>query len=80
MSFPHTGACESSSRWGTKSVIVGNRVLEIIAGVAAVVFITAMVWSDFASDPEPRWRRVRPIQYASALIVLACVIVLGSRG
>jgi hypothetical protein len=60
--------------------VVGNRVLEIIAGVAAAIFIVAMVWSDLTADPEARWRRVRAIQYATALIVLACVIVLGIRG
>ena len=53
--------------------------LELVAGVAAVVFITAMLWSDFAA-PDRDGRRVRPLQYASAVIVLACVVVLGIRG
>jgi hypothetical protein len=60
--------------------VVSNRMLEIIAGVAAAIFIVAMVWSDFAADPQPRWQRVRPIQYTTAVIVLARVIVLGLRG
>jgi len=60
--------------------MVGDRALEVIAGVAAVIFVAAMAWSDFSSDPEKRWARVRPIQYAAALIVLACVISLAVRG
>jgi hypothetical protein len=59
--------------------VVSNRMLEIIAGVTAAIFV-AMVRSDFAADPQPRWQRVRPIQYTTAVIVLACVIVLGPRG
>jgi hypothetical protein len=59
--------------------MVANRVIEIIAGVSGATFVLAMLWSDFASDPVPRWERVRPLQYVTALIVLACVIVLGIR-
>jgi hypothetical protein len=59
--------------------VVSDRVLELIAGLAAVIFIAAMVWSDFSSDAPRRWEQVRPIQYAAALIVLTCVIVLGVR-
>jgi hypothetical protein len=59
--------------------MVGNRVVEVIAGVAAAIFTAAMVWSDFSSDSRQRWERVRPIQYAAAVPVLACVIVLGIR-
>jgi hypothetical protein len=59
--------------------VVSDRVLELIAGLAAVIFIVAMVWSDFRSDASRRWEQVRPIQYAAALIVLTCVIVLGIR-
>ena len=56
-----------------------NRIIEIIAGVSAGIFVLAMLWSDFARDPVPRWERVRPLQYATAAIVLLCVIVLGVR-
>jgi hypothetical protein len=59
--------------------MVGNRVLEVTAGAAAVVFIAALLWSDLSSDHERRWEQVRPIQYASALIVLGCVVVLALR-
>jgi hypothetical protein len=59
--------------------MVGNRVIEIIAGVSAVIFVLAMIWSDFTPDSLPRWERVRPLQYSTALIVLVCVIVLGVR-
>jgi hypothetical protein len=66
--------------------MVGDRVLEVIAGVAAVIFVAAMIWSDFSFDPEQRrepqqrWARVRPIQYDASLIVLVCVIALAVRG
>jgi hypothetical protein len=56
-----------------------NRVIEIIAGVSAGIFVLAMLWSDFARDPVPRWERVRPLQYATALIVLVRVVALGAR-
>jgi hypothetical protein len=60
--------------------VVSDRVLELIAGLAAVVFIAAMVWTDFFSSDIPRRSEtVRQIQYAAALIVLTCVIVLGVR-
>ena len=59
--------------------MVGNRVIEIIAGVSAVIFVLAMIWSDFARTPAPRWESVRPLQYATALTVLVCVVVLGVR-
>jgi hypothetical protein len=49
--FRHTGAREPAFA-GWKTGIVGNRVIEIIAGVAAVVFIAAMVLSDFARVPN----------------------------
>jgi hypothetical protein len=39
-----------------------------------------MIWSDFSADAARRWEQVRPVQYAAAVIVLACVIVLGVRG
>lgn len=60
--------------------MVGNRVVEIIAGVSAVIFVLAMIWSDFTRDSVSRWERVRPLQYSTAVIVLVCVIVLGVRG
>jgi hypothetical protein len=59
--------------------MVVNRVIEILAGVSAGVFVLAMLWSDLARDPVPRWERVRRLQYATVLIVLVCVIVLGTR-
>ena len=59
--------------------MVTNRVIEIIAGVSAGIFVLAMLWSDFPRDPVPRWERVRPLQYVTALIVLVCVIDLGAR-
>jgi hypothetical protein len=59
--------------------VVSDGIIELIAGVAAVVFVACMLWSDFAADPKQRWAQVQPIQYASALIVLVCVIVLGIR-
>ena len=54
-----------------------NHVIEIIAGVSAGIFVLAI--SDFARDPVSRWERVRPLQYATALIVLVCVVALGAR-
>jgi hypothetical protein len=59
--------------------MVAKRVIEIIAGVSAAIFVLAMLWSDLTRDPVPRWERVRPLQYVTALIVLVCVIVLGAR-
>ena len=59
--------------------MVGNRLIEIIAGGSAVIFVLAMIWSDFTPDPVPRRERARPLQYATALIVLVCMIVLGVR-
>ena len=56
-----------------------NRVIEIIAGVCAATFVLAMLWSDLARQPVPRWERVRPLQYATAPIVLVCVVILGVR-
>ena len=63
--------------------MVGDHVIELIAGLAAVIFIAAMIWTDRATDAPRRRERqdhVRVPQYAAALIVLACVIVLGVRG
>ena len=57
--------------------MTGDHILEFIA--AAVVFLAAMVWSDFSSESVKRWERVRPIQYATALTVLASVIALAIR-
>jgi uncharacterized membrane protein YdjX (TVP38/TMEM64 family) len=55
-----------------------NRVIEIIAGVAAVVFILAMTRADFGRDRSSLHDFVR-LRYATAPIVLVCVIVLGVR-
>jgi len=60
--------------------MVSDRALEVIAGVAAVTFVTAMLWADFSADSRRRWEQVRLLQYAAALVVLVCVIVLGVRG
>lgn len=60
--------------------MVEDRVLEIIAGVAAAIFFAAMIWTDFSADASQRREQLRPVQYATALIVLACVIALGVRG
>jgi hypothetical protein len=61
------------------SSMTGDRILEFIAAAAAVVFLAAMVWSDFSPESVKRWERVRPIQYATALTVLASVIALAIR-
>jgi uncharacterized membrane protein YuzA (DUF378 family) len=59
--------------------MVASRVIEIIAGVSAVIFVLAMIWSDSTRDSVPRRERMRPLQYSTALIVLVCAIVLGMR-
>jgi hypothetical protein len=35
--------------------VVSGRVIELIAGIAAVGFVTCMLWSDFAAEPTQRW-------------------------
>ena len=52
--------------------MVGDRVIELIAGLAAVIFIAAMIWTDLAPDALRRQERqdhFRPAQYAAALTV-----------
>jgi hypothetical protein len=61
------------------------RILEIVAGVAAAACVALLVWEDFISTAEQqeRWGRsaatLRSGYYVTALVVLACVIVLGVR-
>ena len=58
------------------------RLLEIIAGVAAAAFVALLLWEDFISTADQRERLGRTLRsgyYLAALVVLACVIVLGIR-
>jgi len=58
------------------------RLLEIIAGVAAAAFVALLLWEDFVWTADQRERLGRTLRsgyYLAALVVLACVIVLGIR-
>jgi hypothetical protein len=56
------------------------RILEIVAGLAAVGFVSLLVWEDFIRGQSvPQGRQLRVAYYTTALTVLGCVLVLAVR-
>jgi len=54
------------------------RVLEVVAGLAAVTFVALLVWEDFIRPTQaPRSHGLRLGYYSTSFLVLACVILLG---